>query len=254
MNHFSKYCKEYFVALIMIGLAGLFTQIDLFGFLNNITGNVIGYSSLTSIVSVSYLALVVVGPMLLVGMASLTYYQHRVEEHNAYDFDKVKHASRDHELHGFPHNVIDFDKHKPGKRKLGRKNEIKPEFRTNITPKQEPVSEFTNAGLSANSGLLSYPQQMDHHMLKQHIKNKLVQGHTYMEIVEALEDYNWDTDKINRAYNDIKLHSNEAEIMLGSFVTRALIAGNKVNSIRQSLVNKGWDSKIVDKVINNVMG
>ena len=94
---------------------------------------------------------------------------------------------------------------------------------------------------------------MDHQILKQHIKNKLVQGHTYTEIVEALEDYNWDKEKINRAYNDIKLYPNEAEVMLGSFVTRALIAGNKVNSIRQALVSKGWNSKIVDKVINTVM-
>lgn len=245
MEHIKKYWKEYFVALILVGLAGIFTKIDMFEFLRNITGNIIGYSSATSIIGVTYLALVVIGPLLLVGMASHTYYQHRVEEHDANDFNKVKHASRDHELHHFPHNtLIDFDKHKPGKRKLGKKDEFKPSFSSEIK---------TNANSYTSSDLLSYPNHMDHHVLKQHVKNKLVQGHTYEEIVEALEDYNWDKEKIDKAYNEIQLHQNEAEIMLGSFVTRALIAGNSVNSIRQALVDKGWETKTVDKVINNVM-
>jgi len=245
MNHLKKYWKEYFVALLLVGLAGLFTKVDMFNFLRNVTGNAIGFSAATSVMSTTYLALIVLGPLLLVGMASHTYYQHRVEEHDAKDFHKVKHASRDHELHHFPHNtLIDFDKHKPGKRKLGKKDEFKPRFSS------EPK---TNANPYTGSALLSYPNQMDHHVLKQHIKNKLVQGHTYTEIVEALEDYNWDQEKVNKAYNEIKLHQNEAEIMLGSFVTRALIAGNCVNSIRQALVDKGWQTRTVDKVINNVM-
>ena len=253
MNHFKKYWKEYFVALVLVGLAGLFTKVDMFNFLRNVTGNAIGFSAATSIMSTTYLALIVIGPLLLVGMASHTYYQHQVEKHDANDFQKVKYASKDHELHHFPHNtLIDFDKHKPGKRKLGKKDEFKPNFSSELKMNMDPKS-LADTKSYTGSALLSYPNQMDHHVLKQHIKNKLVQGHTYTEIVEALEDYNWDIEKVNKAYNEIKLHQNEAEIMLGSFVTRALIAGNSVNSIRQSLVDKGWQTKTVDKVINNVM-
>ena len=122
-------------------------------------------------------------------------------------------------------------------------NSFNPEF-LEIIDRKEKLFKRVWEGLDKNLEVYNLPEA---------IKNKLVQGHTYTEIVEALEDYNWDQEKVNKAYNEIQLHQNEAEIMLGSFVTRALIAGNSVNSIRQALVDKGWQTKTIDKVINNVM-
>ena len=225
MSHVQKFWKEYIIAVFIIVLSGVFMEVDLVGLLQSFTGNMIGISTATTVMNFSYLFLVILGPMLLVAMAGYTFVHDRLESH-------------DHELHHFPHEEH-FDKKAKAVHLKQR-------------AKKKAGNELHSEKSSSLSAKLSYPHVMDHIVLKQHVKNKLMQGHTMPEIIETLNEHGWAEEKINHAYNDLKLSSKDAEIMLGSFVTRALIAGNDVNSIRQSLVEKGWETGIVDKVINTV--
>ncbi|MBT4823905.1 hypothetical protein HN695_00880 [Candidatus Woesearchaeota archaeon] len=234
-QHVSRFWKEYIVAVIIILLSGLFMKVDMVEFLRSVTGYVVAESTAAIIVSYSYLFLIVLGPLLLIGMIGHNHYSAKVEYKNARDFHKVKHSSVDHSLHHFLHE----DSH----------NHIK-----EYNAKEKHLHESRNkANNLKGSELLTYPHAMDHVMLKQHIKNKLVQGHTRTAIMAELANNNWDQNKVGLAFEDVSLTASEAEIMLGSFVTRSLVEGNDINSIRQSLVNGGWESQKVDKVINMVM-
>ncbi|MFH1440407.1 MAG: hypothetical protein ABIG89_07600 [Candidatus Woesearchaeota archaeon] len=232
VEHLHKFWKEYIIALVLIVIAGIFMSVDMVGFLRHLTGNMIGISEATIAVSYSYLFLIVIGPLIVLGMAGHTYFNHKLKHHHVNDFSKVKFSSMDHEFHHFPHDeFIDrFEKNKP----------------------DESHELYTNSSRLSGEALLAYPNKMDYLMLKQHVKNKLMQGYNMTEIVEQLSQHNWDKEKVNHAFKSIKLTGKEAEIMLGSFITRALVVGNDINSIRQSLVKEGWESRIVDKVVNQI--
>jgi len=97
-----------------------------------------------------------------------------------------------------------------------------------------------------------HPVILDHHMLTQHMKKKLLHGETKQEIYDKLQEHKWADTKLNRAFDSIQLTPVESEIMLGSFVTRALLKGHNIDKIRQSLLARSWDSKSVDKIINRI--
>ena len=248
-DHVSKYWKEYIVAIFLVGIAAIFTYVDLGQLLRPFTGNVIGVSTATTLMTYSYLFLIIVGPLVLIGMASYTHFHSSVEHHNARDIHTLRHSSRDHELHNFPHNHFVDDS------KIYRPDTLlRPSMKTNFAASVSATSAVSSRETYKDTAsLLCHPHHMDHLVLRQNIKNRLLQGHTYSDIVQALEDHNWDKEKINRAYKEIKMTPLEAEIMLGSYITRAMVAGNDVNSIRQELVSKGWQTNIVDKVINNIV-
>ena len=233
-EHLETFWKEYLVAVLVIVLAGIFMKIDLIVFLRKLTGYAVSTSTATIIVNYSYLFLVVLGPLIVIGMAGYSTYLNRPEQQGNNDLEKVKFASMDHEFHNFPHDDEFMAGLKSGQAMTDAKKEL-------ISKRSSNPSE-----------LLSYPHVLDHHVLKQHIKNKLMQGHTITEIAEELNQHNWDQEKVNAAHSDLKFNSKEAEIMLGSFITRALIAGNDINTIRQSLVEKGWGTNVVDKVVNTI--
>lgn len=245
-EHISRFWKEYIVAVLLLGLAGVFINIDLSEFLKLISGNSIGPTSMITAVSFSYLFLVIVGPLVLISMVSYNYFHHRhatyhPDLHHSNDIHEVRHSSKDHEFHHFPHDNI-----------LNKFSSAETSNDETIIAKPLVTNE-TEQGSFDRDALLALPEHMDHIVLKQHLKTKMLQGLTREEIVQHLSDHDWDEEKIDKAFEELAFTEKETEIMLGTYVTRALIAGNHANSIRQALVEKGWQTKIVDKIINRVV-
>ena len=229
-DHVNRFWKEYIIAVAIIIVAGIFMSVDMAGFLRKLTGYAVSTTTATIVIGYSYIFLVVLGPLLLVGMAGYNFYVNRTEHHDARDFEKVQFGSQDHELHHFPHDQF-VERFESEKGKKLNSTRIKTNFKQKL--REQPAEP---------AHLLSYPHKMDHLVLKEHIKDKLMQGMAMTEIVEKLKDYNWSEKKINLAFNDIKLANTEAEILLGSFITSSLIKGHNITSIRQALVNKGWEN------------
>lgn len=315
-DNIQRFWKEYLVAVAIIVITGIFMNTDMVKFLQTLTGFAVSKSTATIVVNYSYIFLIILGPLLLIGTAGYSYYLNRLNGvnstnhihfknnhlnnndknnnnfsnfnnnhlhhnnntssyHNAQDFHKVKFSSIDHEFHHFPHdNMMNLNSTSNNLNSaLNNLNSTSnnltsngAQFMANNSNNSNNLNNLNNSGNSASHSMqlmqsmrkldtshyLCYPNAMDHLVLKQHIKNKLMQGHTMTEISEKLLEHNWSLEKINTAFNDLKLTNVESEIMLGSFVTKSLIAGYDVNTIRQTLVQKGWESKSVDKVVNLV--
>lgn len=298
-DNIQRFWKEYLVAVAIIVITGIFINTDMVKFLQTMTGFAVSKSTATIVVNYSYIFLIILGPLLLIGTAGYSYYLNRLNGinntnnnnfnnnnnhfnfnnhlhhnnntslyHNAQDFHKVKFSSIDHEFHHFPHdNMMNLNSSSNNLNSAlnnlnsNSNNETSNEaqFMTNNLNNlnnsnnlNNPIPHSMRNPNLDTSHYLCYPNAMDHLVLKQHIKNKLMQGHIMTEISEKLLEHNWPLEKINTAFNDLKFTNVESEIMLGSFVTSSLIAGYDVNTIRQTLVQKGWESKTVDKMINLV--
>lgn len=87
-------------------------------------------------------------------------------------------------------------------------------------------------------------------MINKHIKSRLVGGNSIEEIKQELTQHNWKEEKVSQLIKDLKLTRKEADLVLGTCITRALIAGNSLNDIRQNLIQKGWEPNQVDNVID----
>ena len=206
--------KVIIIALVIIALA-LISLVPLLKnqfFKESITGNVIAEenanSPLSNITNYSYLFLLILVPIAVVGMLSYAYVAKKEEIDSSFD-------------------IVLHTEEKQNQETLGISLQ---EYLQDMNPPSKPTQMH----------------EYDVDVLQTHIKNRLLRGYSSEEVYYELVKHGWKREKITAALGNMSITQTEAELILGSFFAKSLSQGHDLQSIKESLLAKGWQPKVIE--------